>query len=562
VTFLHPLALFGLAAAAIPALLHLRQRRLPPVLDFPAVRYLADAERRTAKRLRLRHLLLLLLRTLLIASVVMAAARPQVRGWGAGRATGHEPTAAVIVLDNSLSSGVVVDGRRVLDGLVTAAHGVTARASSGDRLWLLLADGVIRRGTPAELDAAIDGARPLAGRLDLSDAVRRAVSVAAGATVPGKDVYVIADGQASALSGPPVRVGSVRVVALEPKSGAVPNRGVGDLRIVDTRLLVPVVGTPGGKAGTLTVIFRDRVVSRVLAAAGDTLAVALPAAPVGWWSGAVDLEADELRGDDRRLFVRRAHPPARVAAGKDAGPFVAAALDVLRNADRVVAGNDVTIAAVPAGRFAVVPATGDPASVGAVNRALALRGGRWRFGVPATPGRLAVRGAVLKGLGGVPVGKRLELTGGDPASVLATVNGSPWLVRDGSSLLIGSALDTAWTTLPATPSFVPFIDALVNVLAQGEAPVSDTVGPPGVVFRTSGRDTTGAVVLGPDPRESDLTPASAADYARALGAETVSAASFADAAFTGGARGDAGGLLLIFALVLAALEWIVAMTTR
>lgn len=102
-TFLHPLALFGLAAAAIPALLHLRQRRTPPVLDFPAVRYLAEAERRTARRLRLRHLLLLILRTLLVASVVMAAARPQVRGWGG--AAGHEPTAAVIVLDNSLSSG-------------------------------------------------------------------------------------------------------------------------------------------------------------------------------------------------------------------------------------------------------------------------------------------------------------------------------------------------------------------------------------------------------------------------------------------------------------------------
>lgn len=559
-TFLHPVALLGLAAAAIPTLLHLRQRRLPPVLDFPAVRYLADAERRTAKRLRLRHLVLLMLRTLLIAAVVMAAARPQVRGWG--RATGHEPTAAVLVLDNSLSSGVVVDGRRVLDGLAAAAHAVTARAGSGDRLWLLLADGVVRRGTPAELDAAIDGARPEAGRLDLSEAVRRAVVVAAGATLPGKEVYVLSDGQASALAGPPIRSGSVRVVALEPRSGAVPNRGVGDVRLVDTRLLVPVVGTPGGKAATLTVTLRDRVVSRVLAAPGDTLAVPLPAEPVGWWAGAVDLESDELRADDRRLFVQRVHPPARVAAARDAGPFVAAALDVLRNADRVTAGSDVTIAVLPAGRFAVVPATGDPASVGAVNRALGLRGGRWRFGLPATPGRLAVSGAALSGLGGVPVGKRLELTGGDPRTVLATVNGSPWLVRDGSALLIGSALDTAWTTLPATPSFLPFMDALVNVLAQGEAPVTDTVGTPGVVFRVSGRDTTGAVVLGPDARESDLTPAPPGAFAHALGADVYSASAFADAVFTGSARGDAGGLLLILALLLAAAEWTVAMTTR
>ncbi|HYK11633.1 MAG TPA: BatA domain-containing protein [Gemmatimonadales bacterium] len=558
--FLHPLALFGLAAAAIPALLHLRQRRTPPVLDFPAVRYLADAERRTAKRLRLRHLLLLILRTLLIAAVVMAAARPQVRGWG--RATGHEPTAAVIVLDNSLSSGVVIDGRRVLDGLVATAHGVTARAGSGDRLWLLLADGVVRRGTPAELDAAIDDARPEAGRMDLSDAVRRAVAVAASASLPVHEVYVISDGQASALSGPPVRPGSVRVIALEPRTGPVPNRGVGELRLVDARLLVPVVGTPGGKSGTLTVTYRHRVISRGLAAPGDTLAIALPVAPVGWWTGAVDLEADELRGDDRRLFVQRVHPPARVTAAASAGPFVNAALDVLREAERIADGNDVTIATLPTGRFAVVPATGDPASVGAVNRALGLRGGHWRFGVPATPGRVSVRGAALSGLEGVPVGRRLELTGGDPAGILATVNGAPWLVRDGSTLLIGSALDTSWTTLPATPSFVPFVDALVNVLAQGEAPVSDTVGAPGVQFRINGRDTVGALVAGPDARESDLTPAPAALFSRALGAEAYASSSFADAAFAGSARGDAGGLLLILALAFLAGEWIVAMTTR
>ena len=76
--FIHPLALLGLAAAAIPALLHLLQRRTPPELEFPAVRYLSEAERESARRMKLRHLLLLLLRTLLIVVIVLAAARPLV----------------------------------------------------------------------------------------------------------------------------------------------------------------------------------------------------------------------------------------------------------------------------------------------------------------------------------------------------------------------------------------------------------------------------------------------------------------------------------------------------
>jgi hypothetical protein len=55
VTFLHPLALFGLAAAAIPLLLHLFQRRTPPEAAFSAVRYLGPA---TTARAWLASLLL------------------------------------------------------------------------------------------------------------------------------------------------------------------------------------------------------------------------------------------------------------------------------------------------------------------------------------------------------------------------------------------------------------------------------------------------------------------------------------------------------------------------
>src|SRR5207302_1016359 len=65
-------------APGIPALLHLLERRIPPEAEFPPLRYLSEAERQSARRLRLRHVLLLLLRTALIALIVLAAARPLV----------------------------------------------------------------------------------------------------------------------------------------------------------------------------------------------------------------------------------------------------------------------------------------------------------------------------------------------------------------------------------------------------------------------------------------------------------------------------------------------------
>src|SRR3989441_548332 len=145
---------------------------------------------------------------------------------------------------------------------------------------------------------------------------------------------------------------------------------------------------------------------------------------------------------------------------------------------------------------------------------------------------------------------------------IATVNGDPWLVRDGDVVLLGSRLDTVWTALPASPAFVPFVDALVNHLARGEAPIGEAEGPPGVVFQVHGADTVGATVSGPDGRESDLTPATADVVRRAIGAEVHDEARFAAERFAGTRRADVSGLLLALALLVAAVELGVATRAR
>jgi hypothetical protein len=92
--------------------------------------------------------------------------------------------------------------------------------------------------------------------------------------------------------------------------------------------------------------------------------------------------------------------------------------------------------------------------------------------------------------------------------------------------------------------------------------VTTAEGLPHVEFRVAGGDTIGATVYGPDPRESDLTPADAALAARALGARVLSDAPFAAARFTGTRGADLSGLLLVLALCLAGVELGVASVTR
>jgi len=564
VSFLHPLALLGLVAAAIPALLHLLQRRTLPELEFPPLRYLSEAERQSARRLKLRHLFLLLLRTALIVVIVLAAARPlvPVRGGGA-----HEPTALVVILDNSPSSGAVVDGHPVLDRLRVAARASIARTSLADRVWLVLADGVVRGGGREVLLASADSVAPDWRRLDLAQAVERAARLVQAEPLPEREVHVLSDLQRTALAPGRADVPrDVRILALAPPRGrAAANRGIASASVAEGAVLVTVAGSDGGEQAPVTVRIGTREVGRALATPGEgaAVSVALPPQHTGWWAGEAMLEPDELRADDRRPFVWRVAPPARVAAGPEAGPFIGAALNVLRDARRVGEGRDVIVGDVPAGgtgRWVVQPPA-DPALIGQANRALAARGVPWRWGVAGTPGPLVSRD--IEQIAGAQVTRRYRLdgTGGD---VLATVNGEPWLLRAGDVVLLGSRLDTAWTALPAAPGFVPFVDALVNRVVAGAAAVDVAEGTPRVEFRVRGADTVGATVFGLDPRESDLTPAASELVAAALGptAQLLDDARFAAERFAGTRRSDASAILLALALLLAATELGVATLTR
>ncbi|HEU5262103.1 MAG TPA: BatA domain-containing protein [Gemmatimonadales bacterium] len=585
-TFLHPLALLGLAAAAIPALLHLLERRVPPEAEFPPIRYLSEAERQNARRLKLRHLLLLILRTALIALIALAAARPLVpsRSGGAGAAGGagtHEPAVLTVILDNSPSSGLVVDGRPTLDRLKVVARASIASAGPGDRLWLMLADGVARAGPREELLATLDGAQPAAQRLDLTAAVARAARLVDAEPLPAREVHVVSDLQRTAFGEGRVDVPrGVRVLALAPAGSPPSNRGIAAARLAGGALAVTAAGTSGAAPASVAMRLRGRDAGRALVVPGASVSIPLPAIAPGWWLGEVALDPDELRADDRRLFAWRVAPPARVRGEPGAGPFLSAALAVLAEGMRVAAvaeGSaggpaDVSIGERPqsgAGQSVVLPPA-DPALVGPANRALAARGVRWRFGALGTPGPIAAES--LLGIGGIPVIRRyhLEVMGkgddprgrGDDAAVLATVNGEPWLARDGDVVLLGSRLDTAWTALPAAPAFVPFVDALVNRLTRGDMPVVEREGAPRVEFRTRGTDTVGAIVYGPDPRESDLTPAAADLVRRAIGADVLDDAQFAAERFAGTRRLDVSGLLLALALILAAVELGVATLTH
>lgn len=583
ISFLHPWVLAGLVAAGIPVLLHLIARRRPPTVAFPAVRYLVDTRREHQRRLRVQHLLLLLVRTLLVILLVLAAAAPMVRTSSAG---GHAPSALVLIVDNSPSSGAVAGGVQRLGALQAAARAVLARATTADALWLIAADGVPRRGDAETLRRAVDRLGVDPRRMDLGEAIALADGILATDERPG-EIVVASDLQATALS--PAAPAAAVVVA-RPAGEPPANRGVATLGVGPQpwpldggRVSVSLVGDSAQGSAPVTVQLGDRPGHQLLATVDGIAEVAVPAPSSGWWVVSATADPDEFRLDDRRVAAVRVAPVARVS-WSGTGRWATAAAEVLAANRRLASGSEITLGGVGPATSVVEPPA-DPATLGAVNRALERRGAAWRYGSLVAAGEVSDSGAIV-GRHRIVRRYALEPVGSGRTGVLATAGGAPWIVRTADLVLLGSRLEPEWTDLPVSAGFVPFLDLLLNRVARGEvalvagspgAPVTlpdqvtevrrDTVRravegggrfrPPatGVYWLLAGADTVGALAVNPDPRESRLEPAPD-DAVRRLwpGAWIRALDDAGDAAFASAARRDLRAPLLWGALLLGMME--------
>jgi hypothetical protein len=113
---MHPILIAGAVLVGLPILLHLIMKQEPKRLLFPAVRFLRQKQRTNQRKMRLRHLLLLLLRMMLIGLFCLALFQPKLPSAGLNLGiTGEQPVAAVFVLDTSPSMGYTADGKTRLD---------------------------------------------------------------------------------------------------------------------------------------------------------------------------------------------------------------------------------------------------------------------------------------------------------------------------------------------------------------------------------------------------------------------------------------------------------------
>ena len=207
-TFLNPFALFALIAASFPVLFHLFAQRKSRRIEFSSLRFLRLLEKSSMRKIKLRQILLLILRTLLIASLVFAFSRPALRGsLGGFFGSSHANTTAIILFDNSASMARRDGSGSLFKQAQDAALTVATALEDGDEL-LLIPIASLERGKqyqrlhdPQEIRKAITDLSLSDAEAHLGDALRIASAEISRSANVNREIYLVSDNQARNITG-------------------------------------------------------------------------------------------------------------------------------------------------------------------------------------------------------------------------------------------------------------------------------------------------------------------------------------------------------------------------
>jgi hypothetical protein len=374
------------AAAALPIIIHLLNRKRFRVITWAAMRFLLAAQRKNTRRMRLEQLLLLAVRTLLV--LLLVAAMASVMPWSEEiwfrlfpdsalqAATDGRRTYKILVIDGSLSMALKLGDTTCFDRARDQASRILGESASGDGFSVVLMAAPPRRVVPeasedaGKVAAEIQALRLPHGNADvgatlsvIDDLLRRS---------PGKfeerEVYFLSDMQRSTWtarqSGDPVGVlpriqGRARTIFVDVGQDGVDNVAVSNLTValpfVTTGAITPVVATLHNYGGEPRKQVRIELhVGRARAAAGDppfALHLAghksvdlLPGQNVvsfphkfttpGDYAVQVRVENDALELDDTRTVVLRVkdNVPVVLVNGKPAAEIYDRATEWLSDA--------------------------------------------------------------------------------------------------------------------------------------------------------------------------------------------------------------------------------------
>lgn len=523
--FLSPLFLAGLAAIAVPVILHLFRRETAPEVPFAPVRYLRPTPIERQERRRIQDWWLLLLRALALAVLAFAFARPYVVE------ALPEQTPVVIAIDTSYS----MSPPATLAAARGAAVAVLDDLPAGTPVALVTFDD--RASIAAELTSDHGGVRALIASVTPGfggtryaaaiEAARAAIGERAGRVVIVTDMQ--ARGWARGTAALPddvevevvpvgVRVDNVLVreltVQADGARAVVSNAGAEPARVEarlvrDGRIVQAVARElPAGISADVTFagLFEPGAYSVEVDDAAGFAADNIRHAVNGVVAPTkvrllVGVETDRVLG----YFVERAYAAldsdARQYAVETAVGDAGLAAEALRDADLNVwlsatgvdrrqvssleayvrGGGRLIVACGPSLDARVADVVTRPLGVGLapMSEARAETPGGVLADDPRHP-MLAALGEARVALGRAHVTRRCDIEAIAPASVIATfTSGRPAIAEarlgEGRLLVLATDLARQWNDLPVQPAFLPLVGEMTAHLLGPRGRTTRTV---------------------------------------------------------------------------------------
>jgi hypothetical protein len=252
-SFSSPAVLHGLWAALLPLAIHLLNRRRAVTVAFSNVALLETLQQDRMRRVRLKQALVLILRTLVILFLVLAFARPTLKGMGGN---GAVRTSAALLLDRSLSMSYRVPEGTLFDRARSRAKEVLHLFDARDEVRLFQVDDRVEevgQGRPDRLGARLEVMRSTHRGTNFRPALEAALGRASQTEIPNRELYVFSDFARNGWSEVPdtlFKGREITVFCIPVQPSEPDNMGIRDASPVDGILAA-------GSASTLRVSLMD-----------------------------------------------------------------------------------------------------------------------------------------------------------------------------------------------------------------------------------------------------------------------------------------------------------------
>jgi len=188
-SFLHPaIAMAGVAAVALPIIIHFLFRRRRVSVEWAAMELLREAVRRTNRRMKVEQWIVLALRCLAVLAAGLAVAVPMLDGAVGAPETRH---LVLVVVDDGPASGLRVGAESELARVVGEVRTMLAGRVVRDRVGVVLASKPPRLVLAPTTDAAaveqaLERIEPAETPSELKEALELAVSTIEGERAAGR----------------------------------------------------------------------------------------------------------------------------------------------------------------------------------------------------------------------------------------------------------------------------------------------------------------------------------------------------------------------------------------